>query len=331
MRAGSLAISVVSAIIDLPAQYVWPAGLLQITGTGPGQQGQGAGKDWEMANFKIGVIIDSFRLGTDEGIRKAKEIGADGIQIYAAKGKVSPENLNAAQRRELLDKIKSEGLVVSALCGDLGGHGFMVKEDNAWRIEQSKRILELARDLDTNIVTTHIGVIPEDPEHPRYSVLQETCVELAEFGEKLGAYFAIETGPETAVVLRRFIDSLGATGVRVNLDPANFVMVTGDDPVEAVKTLAPFIVHTHAKDGIRLREQNPEITYGMIEDAIERGEAFREVPLGQGSVNFPAYLKALSDTGFNSFLTIEREVGDDPASDIRQAVNFLKEHIRKLS
>ncbi|MDW7659727.1 MAG: TIM barrel protein, partial [Bacillota bacterium] len=117
-----------------------------------------------MADFKIGVIIDSFRLGLDEGVRKAKEVGADGIQVYAIKGEVSPEALNNRQRRELLDKIKSQGLVVSALCGDLGGHGFMNAADNAWRIEKSKRIMELARDLDTNVVTTHIGVVPPDSD-----------------------------------------------------------------------------------------------------------------------------------------------------------------------
>lgn len=284
-----------------------------------------------MADFKIGVIIDSFRLGLDDGIRKAKEVGADGIQVYAIKGEVSPESLNSRQRRELLDKVKSQGLVVSALCGDLGGHGFMDAADNVWRIDKSKRIMELAKDLETDVVTTHIGVVPPDPAHPRYRVLQEACIELAEFGDQLGAFFAIETGPETAVVLRRFIDSLGASGVRVNLDPANFVMVTGDDPVEAVKTLAPFIVHTHAKDGIRLLEQDPEITYGMIEASIERGEAFREVPLGQGSVHFPSYLKALDDIGYKGFLTIEREVGDNPEGDIRLAVNFLKENIRLLN
>jgi sugar phosphate isomerase/epimerase len=284
-----------------------------------------------MIDFKIGVIIDSFRLGVAEGIRKAREVGADGIQVYATSGEMAPEALSPARRRELLDQIKSEGLVISALCGDLGGHGFMDGADNPQRIERSKRIMELARDLDTQVVTTHIGVVPADPAHPRYQILQEACVELAAFGDAMGASFAIETGPETAVVLRRFIDSLGAAGVRVNLDPANFVMVTGDDPVEAVRTLAPYIVHTHAKDGIRLLEQDPEITYGMIEAAIERGQAFIEVPLGQGKVHFPSYLKALSEIGYNGFLTIEREVGGDPVGDIRLAVSFLKENIRLLN
>ena len=284
-----------------------------------------------MIDFKIGVIIDSFRIGVGKGIEKAREVGADGIQVYATSGEMAPENLNSAQRKEMLDRIKSHGLVVSALCGDLGGHGFMYGDDNAWRIEKSKRIMELAHDLGTNVVTTHIGVVPEDEAHPRYAVLQQACYELAQFGDQAGASFAIETGPEKATVLRRFLDSLGAKGVRVNLDPANFVMVTGDDPVEAVKILSPYIVHTHAKDGIRLLEKSPEVIYGMIEDEIQAGEAFREVPLGEGSVDFPAYLNALHQIGFSGFLTIEREVGDNPEKDIRMAVQFLKDQIARLN
>ena len=45
-------------------------------------------------------------------------------------------------------------------------------------------------------------------------------------------------------------------------------------------------------------------------------------------MDFPTYLKALDDIGFQGFLTIEREVGDDPAADIALAVKFLQEHIR---
>lgn len=284
-----------------------------------------------VADFKIGVIIDSFRCGLHEGIKKARQIGADGLQVYATQGEMSPEALNPAARRELLDRITSEGLVVSALCGDLGGHGFMVAEDNAWRIDKSKRIMELAHDLGTRVVTTHIGVVPPDKNHPRREVLRQACIELARFGDDAGAYFAIETGPETAAVLREFIDSLGAKGVRVNLDPANLVMVTGDDPVAAVQTLAPYIVHTHAKDGVRLLEKSPEIIYGLIEEEIKSGKAFLEVPLGQGKVNFPTYLRALDAIGYHGFLTIEREVGDNPEGDIRLAVDFLKQCIRQMN
>lgn len=283
-----------------------------------------------MADFKIGVIVDSFRLGIREGIEKAKEVGASGIQVYATSGPMAPENLNTKQRKELLDMVASNGLVVSALCGDLG-KGFAEKESNGWKIEKSKRIMDLAKDLNTNIITTHIGVVPENPRHPRWSVLQEACEALGEYGDEVGAYFAIETGPETSAVLKKFLDSLKSKGVKVNLDPANLVMVTGDDPAQAVLNLKDYIVHTHAKDGIMLRRENPEVIYGMIKASIESGAAFREVPLGEGSVNFHEYLKTLDSIGYKGFLTIEREVGETPEKDIRTAVDFLKKTISKIN
>lgn len=281
-----------------------------------------------MSNFKVGVMVDSFRLDIKSGIVKAANMGAEGIQIYATHGDFAPENMSSDKRKEILDIIRSEGLVVSALCGDFGGHGFAVKEQNALRVDRSKRILDLAKDLDCNVVTTHIGVIPGDTFHPRRETLLEACESLGEYADSVGAYFAIETGPEPAKVLYEFLKSLNSNGVKVNFDPANLVMVLGEDPSEAVKVLGDYIVHTHAKDGILVKKTNPELIYdffaeGGIED-FRLEDYFREVPLGQGEVNFPRYLKALEATGFKGFLTIEREVGEDPEKDIKEAVEFLR-------
>lgn len=283
-----------------------------------------------MADFPIGIIVDSFRIDIREGVKKAAELGAQGIQVYSTRGEMAPENLSPAARREFLDLVKSNGLVVSALCGDLGGGGFTKPENNAEKIEKSKRILDLAKDLETDVVTTHIGVVPSDTEHPRYKILQEACGELAAYADELKAHFAIETGPETSAVLRVFLDSLNSRGVGVNMDPANLVMVTGDDPVLGVHTLKDYIVHTHAKDGVQLFYKDPEIVYGMTKEVIVTGSSFEEVPLGEGSVDFPNYLKALKDIGFKGFLTIEREVGDNPEQDIANAVTFLQEQMKKL-
>ena len=285
--------------------------------------------------MKIGVMVDSFGLGVRDGIRKARELGAQGVQLYAVKGDMAPENLNPAQRRELARFVQDAGMTVTALCGDPGGHGFADPALNPARIERSKRIMELALDLGCSIVTTHIGVIPSDPAHPRYAVMQQACAELGRFGEEIGARFAIETGPETAPVLRDFILSLGTRGVGVNLDPANFVMVTGQDPVEAVELLAPHIFHTHAKDGRMLRKTDPEIVYGFFADGgigdLRIDEVFLETPLGEGSVDFPAYLAALARFGFDGWLTIERETGADPSADIAMAIRFLQTWLGRMA
>lgn len=278
-----------------------------------------------MYNFPIGVILESFRLSRSESIKKAAALGAKGIQMYATEGENAPENLNHGQRIELKNEVIENGLVFSALCGDLG-MGFGNKELNSGLIEKSKRIVDLAKDLGTDIVTTHIGVVPSDKNTDRYKVMQEACFELANYADSVDAHFAIETGPEPSLVLKEFLDSLDSTGVAVNLDPANFKMVTGDDPVKAVHNLKKYIVHTHAKDGNKLLDGNPEFIYQVVHPIppeIKDMKFFEEVPLGTGSVDFPNYLKALEEIGYKGFLTIEREVGDNPEKDIKTAFDFL--------
>ncbi len=284
-----------------------------------------------MYNFPIGVILESFRLSRSQAIKQASKIGANGIQMYATTGENSAESLTKEKRKELLREVKENGLCFSALCGDLG-EGFWRKERNPELIERSKRILDLAKDLETNIVTTHIGPIPEDESNERYKIMQEACFELSSYADSIDAHFAIETGPEKSEILKKFLDSLNSKGVAVNLDPANLAMVPCDDPVKAVYNLKDYIVHTHAKDGINNYFVNPEIVYGVKkfdEKTINEGNSFEEVPLGTGSVDFPKYLKALEEVGYKGFLTIEREVGENPEKDIKTAYDFLKEIINK--
>lgn len=279
-----------------------------------------------MYSFPIGAILESFRQDTYEAVKSAARLGIKGLQMYCTSGEHAPENFSASARRELLDFVKAQGLCFSAICGDLGqGFGDPVK--NPQLIEKSKRILDLAKEMETDIVTTHIGVVPSDPTHDRYKIMQEACSALAEYADSIGSHFAVETGPEPASVLKGFLDSLGSRGVAVNLDPANLVMVTKDDPVAAVYTLKDYIVHTHAKDGVNLHPANPEYIYRVVHPVpaeLAGIRFFQEVPLGEGSVPFDKYLAALDDIGYRGYLTIEREVGDNPAADIEKAYRHLK-------
>ena len=283
-----------------------------------------------MYQFPICAIVESFRMETHEAIKTAAQMGLNGLQMYCTKGEHAPENFSKEDRRELLKYTKDLGLRFSAICGDLG-RGFGNPELNPELIEKSKRILDLALDFETDVVTTHIGVVPEDKNHPRYKIMQEACYELATYADSINAHFAIETGPERSEVLRDFLDSLGSTGVGVNLDPANLVMVTGDDPVKAVHNLKKYIVHTHAKDGVKLADLSPEYVYGVLHPVPEEFKGvklFEEVPLGTGSVDFPKYLAALEEIGYRGFLTIEREVGANPVGDIGLAQKHLLDCMR---
>ncbi len=282
-----------------------------------------------MNQFSIGVILESFRQPIEVALDDAKKVGAQGIQAYATYGELSPKTLTQEEGKAFLQKVKDRGLTISALCGDLG-RGFGDPKLNPELLEDSKRILDLAKQLETNIVTTHIGVVPEDKNHPRYAIMQDACGELANYADSVGAHFAIETGPETASTLKTFLDGLYSKGVAVNFDPANFVMVTGDDPVKGVDILKDYIVHTHAKDGRRLFVKDPEIVYGIITEDNFSDPSFEELPLGEGDVDLYGWIKALKNIGYKGFLTIEREVGETPYQDIENAVIYLQKALATI-
>ncbi len=319
-----------------------------------------------MYNFPIGVIVESFGGKTEDCIKKAAAIGAQGIQMYMTAYGLSEnhvDNMTTERQKMLLDMVKSEGMVFSAICGDLGGDagmrgGFQNPEANPLKIEKSKKIMEFAKEFGTDVVTTHIGKVPEDPTCDTYKIIQEACFQLAEFADSMGSHFAIETGPEPSARLGDFLDSLNSTGVAVNFDPANLVMCSADnDLAVAVHRLKKYIVHTHAKDGMMLKNVDPAVLYSGEQDitdfikeggdaAVEKstgnpvldsiiaatvkGAPFIELPLGWGNVNWNGYLRALQDIGYKGFLTIERECGADPAADITMAADFLRGKFKML-
>lgn len=190
---------------------------------------------------------------------------------------------------------------------------------------------DLAVRFGAPVVTTHIGVVPEDNTCETYQRMKKACRELGDYAVSVGVTFAIETGPEKPETLAAFIRDVGSKGIGVNLDPANLVMVTGCDPVAAVYTLKDFIVHTHAKDGVMRQQPDPRKVYDFFAEGgigdLRLDDYFKELPLGDGDVPFDKYLDALEDIGYTGFLTVERECGADPYADIKKAVDYLKSNI----
>lgn len=277
--------------------------------------------------MKTGVILESFATDIDTAILKAKQVGADGIQMYADKVVDQSNPIKAC--KELKKKVNDQGMVFSALCGDFGCKMFY--EPTQEEIDREKKCLDLAFELGTKIVTTHIGVVPEETNCVQYETMHKVCKILNDYAVEMGGHYAIETGPEKAVILKSFLDTLNGAGMGVNFDPANLVMCAGDDPVKAVHTLKNYIVHTHAKDGIQLKPYDTRRIYAAkyygLPPADER--TYQEVALGEGNVDWKNYLSALKDIGYNGFLTVERECGADPAKDILTAVTFLKLFIER--
>ena len=258
--------------------------------------------------FKIGTLADWFHVGLLDGIRASRDCGAGGVQIYAW-NELNPFQVTAGRIRAVRETAAECKQEVTALCGELGGHGFEIAADNEKKIEYLKRTVDLAQALDCRIVTTHIGRIPKEKDGERYRAMLEACREIGAYAAQKGAVIAVETGAEPIPRLVEFISAVYAAG--------------------------PHIVHTHAKDGRCNYFAGTEVVYGIFaEGGIEAlntvSTYFTETPLGQGEVRWDAYLKALQETGYRGYLTIEREVNENAGADIRLAVEFLQKKMERL-
>lgn len=81
------------------------------------------------------------------------------------------------------------------------------------------------------------------------------------------------------------------------------------NPVDALEVFGEYVMGIHGKDG-----KYPT-------DGHHLGD---EVPLGQGKVNYPAFIAKLKEVGYEGDITIEREIdGDEQKKDIRMAKDLL--------
>lgn len=285
---------------------------------------------------KIGVMLESFHTDIESAIKKSAEVGADGIQFYGAMGALDCDKLSFTEKKIFQQKLLDSHLEVSAICGELGGHGFSKKEDNKDRVAKTSRVMKWAKELNCSVVTTHIGVIPKEICEQRKNIA-DACKYLNEEAEKLNVYLAIETGSEKVQTLCDFLSEINCNRIAVNYDPANLVMVTGDDPILGVYILKDKIVHTHVKDGIMKKQTDPSTIYnyfaeGGIED-LRLSDYFEETTLLQGSVNIPEWLSSLNAIHYEGYLTLEREtLGQDQAyEEIYKCITIIKSIQKNLS
>lgn len=268
-----------------------------------------------MGSLKIGVALWSLSAGeTEEGLMKAlqtaAEIGFQGVQLWnvASYGPcvLDPDVCVGAQRTEWRKRVESFGLQISGFCAQMSGPkrfgGFDEAEGIEERIAKTQRCIELAVDMGSPIVTTHPGVIPEDKNDPIYPIIRGAMEQIARHAEKVGGIFCIETGMEPAPVLRKFIEDIGSPALKVNFDPANLLWY---GVLEGVRELAPYIVHTHAKD------QHPET---------------KKPTVGQGAVPWDEYIALLKSIGYDGWYAVEDESGQDVIESLRQGLEFLKRY-----
>jgi sugar phosphate isomerase/epimerase len=189
--------------------------------------------------------------------------------------------------------------------------GFGNPADRPERLDRLRWALDRTVALGLSDLMLHAGFLP-DLDDPGRSSLLDTLAQAGQLAAEKGITLAFETGQETADLLRRTLDDLKMTNLKVNFDPANMLLYDMGDPIRAVEILGPDIRSVHVKDARR---------------PTTPGEWGEEVPLGQGEVNIRRFVATLRRIGYTGPLVVEREVGDQAARlrDVRHGLHYLRE------
>ncbi|MBZ5595692.1 MAG: sugar phosphate isomerase/epimerase [Acidobacteriia bacterium] len=191
--------------------------------------------------------------------------------------------------------------------------GLVPRQYREARITRIKQVSDFAKKAGIPGVQTHCGFIPENPNEPLYEEAVNAIRTVAQYCKENGQTFRCETGQETPITLVRAIKDVGLDNVGVNFDVGNLILYGKANPVDAVELLAPYIMGIHAKDGVY--PTNPK-------------QLGREVPIGEGKVNFPVLIGLLKKVDYQNPLTIEREIeGEKQTQDILAAKAFLEKLI----
>jgi L-ribulose-5-phosphate 3-epimerase len=268
------------------------------------------------AKPRLGIVTSATGKGGPEaGIAKVHALGFKTCQVHV--GMSPPEMVEAL--REALAKYQVEATAVmpsgpgKTVWDFYQGPltiGIVPPATRAGRIDALKRGSDLGKKLGIEAVHTHCGFIPEDPNEPLYADAVKAIREVAAHCKANGQSFMMETGQESPITLLRAIEDTGLDNVRVNLDTANLILYGKGEPVGALDVIGKYVHGLHAKDGL------------YPTDPKKLG---KEVPIGEGRVDFPKVIQGLKSLNFTGPITIEREIsGPKQEADLRASKKFLE-------
>lgn len=275
--------------------------------------------------MKIGTCI-SFSAMEDmpSKLSTLRESGFDMCQLVAWDSSLWTAE-NAAYLKKL---IEDYGITVSAFwCGWEGPKvwdfydgqitlGLVPPEYRQMRIQNLCDGADFAHRLGIMDVVTHMGFIPENPNDPNFNSFCVAVRTVAQHLKQKGQYLLFETGQETPVTMLRCFEKVGCDNLGVNLDTANLILYGKANPVDALDVFGKYVRNLHAKDG---RYPTNGHDLGV------------ETRIGEGKVDFRALFIKLHELGYDSYVTIEREIdGDQQLKDILESKVYLEQIINEV-
>jgi sugar phosphate isomerase/epimerase len=270
--------------------------------------------------WPIGVFA-SIDAGLGVRLEVARELGVRTVHLHTpTRPSRTPE-----RAAEFLRQLADLGIRITCLFGGFEGEsyadiptvkrtvGLVPQSTRSARTAELKSIVDFARELSVDTVGLHIGFVPHDAADQDYAEIVRLTREVCDHCGRNHQALHLETGQEPADVLIRFLDDVERDNLFVNFDPANMILYGAGEPLEALEMLGSRVHSIHCKDATW--SDQPGVTWG------------REVPLGEGDVDFAAFLDVLDTIGYDGPLTIEREIPQEPErqkAEIGRAIELLE-------
>ncbi len=267
--------------------------------------------------MRIGVLVNLDK-NIEQEIKKVHDMGFESCQLSCWNMSMYCDEI-----ADTVNKATKEyGVTVSTVWGGWQGPsiwdfydgpvtlGLVPVDFRQARIKDVMAASDFAKKIGVENVATHVGFLPENPNTEEYHSLVCAIRYLAQYIKNNGQYFLFETGQETPVTLKRMIEDVGTGNLGINLDPANLILYGKANPIDALDVFGEYVRDVHGKDGC------------YPTDGRHLGE---EKPIGEGRVNFPAFVAKLKEIGYDGPITIEREIsGDQQIEDIKNAKILLE-------
>jgi L-ribulose-5-phosphate 3-epimerase len=247
--------------------------------------------------MKKGIMWGSIGVGETiaDKFRAAKEAGFDGVEVYS--------HLN---REEVLKAAQETGLVIPSVCGSLHGKFPLSHPDTAIRaqgLEALKVTLEDAAAYKAGAVLLVPGRVNAEVGYDEcWNRSVEEIKKIIPLAEKLKVEIAIENVWNNFLLspleAARYVDQFGSKYVKFYFDCGNILFLGWPD--QWIKILATRISKVHIKE------------YSTKTADTQGKRAGFNVKLTEGDVNWAAVMKALDQTGYKGWTTIEQPGGETP-------------------
>jgi len=248
--------------------------------------------------LELGMISSTWfdtKIGLEEGIRTAKEIGFDTYDIFE-----DPLDIDDDTRRLIKETADEVGLPIrSVVCVAFGIVDFNPSV-RRFTLDRIKAYVDQGAYFGARNVLLVVGEYYWDgevfPNAAIWDLSKEMVKEAGEYAQSKGVEIVLELEPFDQALLKdidelvRFVREIDHPAVRANADISHLHLSNAS--FEDVAKLKGLIGHIHLSDC--------------------DGKVHGDLPAGRGVTPIKEYLQAIIDTGYDGTVSIELEYSPDP-------------------